>query len=391
MKRLRRSSPRTLSCPLFAIVIAVFALPAVAQDQQSNVDFANQSIEQLMNVDVTSVSRKQQKLSKVPAAIYVITQEEIARSGSTTIPDVLRMAPGVQVAQVDANRWAISVRGFNDIYSNKLLVLVDGRTVYSPSFSGVYWDQIDIPLDTIERIEVIRGSGGTMWGANAVNGVINIITKSSMDTKGGRISIGGGSTQPGDYLAQYGGNLGSSAAYRAFGHYSDFSPLAFGNSKANDGWSIGSGGFRLDWNRSKNDSLMVQGSAFRMNGDQTTLVVAPYGGLGQLAGEVSDSGSDISTQWKHRFSDHSETTLQFYDSNYERIDAGNHEKLGTTDFDFQHHVEIGSRNDVVWGVSTRLTEDHFETTPGSMQREGFAITFQHRPHRLCPVQHFFPG
>jgi iron complex outermembrane recepter protein len=138
--------------------------PAIAQDQRSNIDFANQSIEQLMNVDVTSVSRKQQKLSKVPAAIYVITQEEIARSGATTIPDVLRMAPGVQVAQVDANRWAISARGFNDIYSNKLLVLVDGRTVYSPSLSGMYWDQIDIPLDTIERIEAIRGSGGTMWG-----------------------------------------------------------------------------------------------------------------------------------------------------------------------------------------------------------------------------------
>jgi iron complex outermembrane recepter protein len=164
LKRLRRSSPRLLGCPLLAVVIAAFVTPAIAQDQRSNIDFANQSIEQLMNVDVTSVSRKQQKLSKVPAAIYVITQEEIARSGATTIPDVLRMAPGVQVAQVDANRWAISARGFNDIYSNKLLVLVDGRTVYSPSLSGMYWDQIDIPLDTIERIEAIRGSGGTMWG-----------------------------------------------------------------------------------------------------------------------------------------------------------------------------------------------------------------------------------
>ncbi len=239
MKRLRRLSY------LVAILTALQS-PVLAEDQPNNADFANQSIEQLMNVDVTSVSRKQQKLSKVPAAIYVITQEEITRSGATTIPDVLRMAPGVQVAQVDANRWAISVRGFNDIYSNKLLVLVDGRTVYSPSFSGVYWDQIDIPLDTIERIEVVRGSGGTMWGANAVNGVISIITKSSMDTKGARISIGGGSTEPGDYLAQYGGKLGSNAAYRTFGHYSDFNPLTFGSSKADDGWSIGSGGFRLD-------------------------------------------------------------------------------------------------------------------------------------------------
>jgi iron complex outermembrane recepter protein len=177
-------------------------------------------------------------------------------------------------------------------------------------------------------------------GTNTVNGVINIITKSSMDTKGGRIIIGGGSTHPGDYLARYGGKLGSNAAYRAFGHYSDFNPLTFGTSKANDGWSIGSGGFRLDWNRSKNDSIMVQGNAFQMNGDQTTLIVAPYGGLGQLAGGVSDNGSDIFTQWKHRFSDHSETTLQFYDSNYQRIDAGNHEKLGTADFDFQHHDQI---------------------------------------------------
>jgi iron complex outermembrane recepter protein len=128
---------------------------------------------------VTSVSRKTQKLSKTPAAIYVITQEQIKRSGMTSIPELLRMAPGVQVAQVDANRWAVSVRGFNDVYSNKVLVLVDGRTVYTPTFSGVYWDQLDIPLNDIDRIEVIRGSGGTMWGANAVNGVINIITKST--------------------------------------------------------------------------------------------------------------------------------------------------------------------------------------------------------------------
>ena len=159
-------------------------------------DLTSTSIEDLMNMEVTSASKKEQKLSQVAAAIFVITQEDIRRSGATNIPDVLRIAPGVQVAQLDANIWVITIRGFSDRFADKVLVLIDGRTVYTPTTSGVYWDQQDVPLDDIERIEVIRGPGGTIWGANAVNGVINITTKSAKDTRGGLVSLSGGSGNP---------------------------------------------------------------------------------------------------------------------------------------------------------------------------------------------------
>src|SRR3984885_5026961 len=190
------------------------------------------SLEDLMNIEVTSVSRKEEKLSKTAAAVYVISQEDIRRSGATNIPDLLRMAPGVDVAQIDANTWAISIRGFNDRYANKVLVLVDGRTVYTPTTSGVYWDQLDVPLEDIDRIEVTRGPGGTVWGANAVNGVINILTKSADATQGTIVSAGGGSQGTAQGLAQYGGKVGQNEAYRVFGDYSNQ-----GNLTASDGIS----------------------------------------------------------------------------------------------------------------------------------------------------------
>ena len=164
-----------------AAVLAVClsaGMVGLAQDPASN-DLSRMDLEDLMNVKVTSVSKREQKLSRTAAAVFVINQEDIRRSGATSIPDLLRMAPGVDVEQIDANAWAISIRGFNARYSNKVLVLIDGRTVYTHSFSGVFWDQIDMPLENIDRIEVIRGPGATVWGANAVNGVISIFTKST--------------------------------------------------------------------------------------------------------------------------------------------------------------------------------------------------------------------
>src|SRR2546428_6945625 len=160
--------------------------------QKQPKDLQSTSIENLMNVEVTSVSKKEQKLSQVAAAIFVITQEDIRRSGALNIPDLLRMVPGLDVAQINANTWAISARGFNLQFANKLLVLIDGRALYTPLFGGVYWDTLDVPLEDIERIEVIRGPGGTVWGANAVNGVINVITKTAADTQGGLVTGGGG-------------------------------------------------------------------------------------------------------------------------------------------------------------------------------------------------------
>ena len=223
-------------------------------------DLIHAQLEDLMDMQVTSVAKKEQTLSKAGAAVYVITQADIRTSGATNIPDLLRMAPGVDVARIDANSWAITVRGFNDRYANKVLVLVDGRSVYSPSFSGVFWDAQDVPLEDIERIEVIRGPGGTVWGANAMNGVINIITKSAKNTKGGLIATGAGSQTTADGLAQYGGGIGSKGTYRVYAKY--FSLGNFDLASGAPAWDGGHtlhAGFRSDWDLSPRDTLTVQG------------------------------------------------------------------------------------------------------------------------------------
>src|SRR6185295_2175571 len=194
--RLRAPSLLTLQPAIFAaILFAVVsgrAQPLSEAGRPAAKDLTEASLEELMQIEVTSVSKKEQKLSSAPAAIYVITQEDVRRSGLSSIPELLRMVPGLEVARISSHQWAISSRGFNGQWANKLLVLIDGRTVYTPTSSGVYWDSQDVLLEDIERIEVIRGPGATMWGANAVNGVINIITRSAKETQGGAITAGGG-------------------------------------------------------------------------------------------------------------------------------------------------------------------------------------------------------
>ena len=204
--------------PILFLFSLNFAIPLFSQ-QQSRSNLAQASLEDLLNIQVTSVSKKEQTLSRTAAAAFVITQEDIRRSGATDIPDLLRMVPGLDVAQINANTWAISARGFNLQFANKLLVLVDGRAVYTPLFGGVYWDTVDVPLEDIDRIEVIRGPGGTVWGANAVNGVINVITKSAADTQGGLITAGGGTQTEGFGTVQYGGKIKEDDSYRIFGKY----------------------------------------------------------------------------------------------------------------------------------------------------------------------------
>src|SRR5229473_4846006 len=187
-------------------LVLLFCAGPAARSQTPERNLADLSLEDLMNIQVTSVSKKQQRVSQTAAAIFVITAEDIRRSGAINVPDLLRMVPGVHVAQLDANIWVITIRGFSDRFADKVLVLIDGRTVYTPTSSGVYWDQQDVPLEDIERIEVIRGPGGTVWGANAVNGVISITTKSANGTLGGLISTVAGSQETSDALLQYGGN-----------------------------------------------------------------------------------------------------------------------------------------------------------------------------------------
>jgi iron complex outermembrane receptor protein len=355
--------------PLLALLLLD---PRSAPSQTSTPQaLADASLEDLMNVEVTSVSRKEQKLSRTAAAAYVISQEDIRRSGATNIPDVLRMAPGVDVAQIDANTWAISIRGFNDQYANMVLVLIDGRTVYTPISSGVYWDQIDVPLEDIDRIEITRGPGGTIWGANAVNGVINIITKNSGATQGAAVSAGGGSQGVAQGLAQYGGRVGQSGTYRVFGSYSNQGNLTSsdGTSAAADGWYKSHGGFRSDWSPSQSDSLTVQGDFLQTSEGETISTVF----ANQLPLErtfntpIATDSANLLARWGHKLANGSETSLQVYFDRYNRLEDGAHEALDNLDLDFQHHLALGARHDIVWGGGYRLTADS--------EAPGYSLTY----------------
>jgi iron complex outermembrane receptor protein len=352
-----------------ALAVGVAAsVPSWAQSPRP-ADLNNMDVEDLLNVKVTSVSKREQSLSRTAAAVFVINQEDIRRSGVTSVPDLLRMAPGVDVEQIDANVWAISIRGFNSRYSNKVLVLIDGRTVYSPAFSGVFWEQVDMPVENIDRIEVIRGPGSTVWGANAVNGVISIFTKSSKDTKGGLVSVTAGSQTHALGLAEYGGSVGKSGSYRAFGQ-----AFAVGNSAlpdgstANDNWTRTHAGFRSDWDLSQRDSLMVQGDLFANEQNQTrrnNIIPTPFDSIFNQS--MDATGGDVLARWNHTLAGGSQTSLQTYYDTYRRTDFGVPEALKTFDLDFQDHITEGNRHDIVWGLGYRSSNS---TIP-----PGFSVGF----------------
>ena len=230
------------------------------------------SVEELLNTKVTSVAKKAQSLNDAPAAAFVISNEDIKRSGATNIPDALRLAPGLDVARIDSNKWAVSSRGFNSRFANKLLVLVDGRNAYTRTFSGVYWENQDVMMEDIDRIEVIRGPGATLWGANAVNGVINIITKHSSQTQGGSLNVGGGTEEQGFGSFRYGTKLGEDTTARAYikGFHHDNNSHTDG-SNADDGWDEAQGGFRLDSQLNSQDSLKFQGDIYHNNINQSSV------------------------------------------------------------------------------------------------------------------------
>jgi iron complex outermembrane receptor protein len=330
-------------------------------------DLSEASLEQLINIKVTSVSKKEQKLFRAAAAIYVITQEDIRRSGAMDVPTLLRMAPGVYVARIDANAWAISIRGFSARYSNKVLVLIDGRTVYTPSFSGVFWDHQDLPLEDIDRIEVIRGPGATVWGANAVDGVISIITKSAQATQGGLVTAAGGSELNALGMVRYGGKIGGHGWYRAFGK-----AFQFGNQElqaagqAKDGWNRMQGGFRTDWELSERDSLTVEGDLFSNHESQTRrnsfVDVLPFDT--PFTEKFTAHGGHLLGRWDRTFSGGSDVKVQAYFDTYRRTDLGVPEAMDSMDVDFQHHFAFGSRHDIVWGLGYRVTSSGL--SPGHM-------------------------
>ncbi len=327
-------------------------------------------LRELTEIRVTSVSRRPQKLSDTAAAVYVITSEDIRRSGATTLPEVLRMVPGVEVARINASTWAITTRGMNGRFSNKLLVLVDGRSVYTPLFSGVYWETQDIPLEDVDRIEVIRGPGASIWGANAVNGIINVITRSAREDRGWLVSGTGGTEERARTLVRYEGRLGRGIHGRVYAQYRlvDEGEEARGVG-AEDGRRSLRGGLQMEWEGLGPNQWMLQTDAY--NGhqevayvDATQRILGLEGaGLPVLEDDVKTRGGWVLTRWRHLFPGFSELTVQAYWDRTVRDEPLLTETRDTLDLDMQHVIRIGSHHDVVWGVGFRWTRDRLTSSP----------------------------
>jgi iron complex outermembrane receptor protein len=324
-------------------------------DQLGSVDVSSP----MMGEEVTTVTRQPSTVGKSPAAVFVITPEMIARSGATTIPDVLRMAPGVQVAQIDANKWAISIRGFNNLYAGKLLVQIDGRVVYSQFFSGVIWSNQDVVLQDVERIEVIRGPGATVWGSNAVNGVINIITKPAIDTQGWLVMGGAGTEQRDLATIRYGGQVGDDFHYRIFGKQFQVDDGVFPGGGYDD-WHQERGGARCEWTPSDEDTITAQGQVFDSvagNAQTFAFPTAPF--VATPLYDSHDFGQDFLVRWTHVIDDESDWSVQAYYDNYGRVTPFANLNQRTYDVDFLYRFPIGDSHNVVCGTEYRRIDDHF--------------------------------
>ena len=352
--------------PPFVLValIALFAVPSPGLAQTKPTDLATLSIEDLMNIEIVSASRKEQRAGDAAAAVFVITQDDIRRSGMTAIPDLLRLAPGVDIAQINANKWGVSVRGFNAVYANKLLVLIDGRSVYNRLFAGVYWDSEDLMVDDIERIEVIRGPGAALWGANAVNGVINIVTKAAADTQGGLVRADGG-TSATQVAARYGGTAGT-GRYRVFAQGTGLtdSRLAPGVRADDDSRSVMTG-FRADW--------ITKPHAFTLEGDvKTTRFHALSSNLNPQTVALSPILTDPSNErhghllarWTHTRASGAALQVQsFVDLASRREPLGDYYRHAF-DVDTQYHTALAGHQDLVFGAGYRFIGERIAGVPG---------------------------
>ncbi|MBW8782194.1 MAG: TonB-dependent receptor [Verrucomicrobia bacterium] len=353
----------------FALGVCLLAstLPG-ASAQDSVTLYKALSMTELMDLEVTSVSRRSEKLSDTASAIQVITEDDIRRSGASSIPEALRLASNLEVAQVSSSQWAISARGFNSSISDKLLVMIDGRTVYTPLYAGVFWDVQDTLLEDVDRIEVISGPGATLWGANAVNGVINITTKEAKDTQGLLLLGGGGTELTGFGGMRYGGTLSPNLHYRIYTKYFDRdSTLRPNGSSGDNNWHMSQSGFRLDWDATAINLITVQGDLYGGRIDQPG------------PGDTEVTGGNLLGRWTHTFSPDSDLKFQwYYDRTHRNIPNSISEDLGTNDFDLQHHFLVGERHNLVWGLGYRHIDDHvvnpttFAFLPGDVQLQTFS-------------------
>ena len=331
-----------------AMLVFLVAAPAAALDSSTSA-LKSLSVEELMNIEVTSVSKTAAPLSTAAAAIYVITHEDVIRSGATSIPEILRLAPNLQVVQIGASNYTITARGFSgnsadQNFSDKLLVLIDGRSVYSPLYSGVYWDAQDVVLNDIERIEVISGPGATLWGANAVNGVINIITRNTADTQGGDVSAAAGNLEK-NTAARFGGRLSDDATFRVYAKGFERRALDLPSGiSADDGWSKTQVGFRTDWTPPAN-TVTVQGDVYRANENQSGTT------------DLSVAGANFLARWQHQFAADSALQIQAFYDETQRFNGGGGGAfvLHTYDLELQHSFALGRANNIVWGTGERVS------------------------------------
>lgn len=336
----------------------VLAFSATAAGQTGGRDLTDLSLEELMDVRVSLATRKPGRLSEIAAAVDVVTGDDMRRTGAENVPDALRQVPGMEVGRLDASKWALSSRGFNGLYSNKVLVLLDGMSLYSPVFLNVLWESMDIAPEEVSRIEVIRGPGATLWGAGAMNGVISIATREAAETQGLSLGAGTGTEQRALLSGRWGGAIGKKAFYRVYGRairHDGF--INSGGGPAGDHWNRQAGGFRLDWKPSRKNSLTLQGEACDADiGQEGNPTLVPGIVIDGPDYRVRTRTGHVSGRWRRVFSPRSDLDLRvsfngalrkesFFQAGYSRI----------LDVDAQHHVRVTGRHDIVWGAGFRRT------------------------------------
>jgi iron complex outermembrane receptor protein len=344
----------------FFLSVAISLTIANAEDSNPDpknpADLNQLSLEQLGNVEVSTVSKELEPMQKTAAAAYVITREDIQRSGATSLPEALRLAPGIEVGRIDADHWSVSVRGFAGQFSKSLLVLIDGRSVYTPLFSGVYWDAQNVMLEDVDRIEVIRGPGGTIWGANAVNGVINIITRSAKDTTGFTSNLGGGNLDQGVGDARYGGTGKRGFSYRLYSMGAMRGPEFHPDGDNFDRWRMGQAGFRTDWSRGANDSFTVQGDIY-LGESGENILLATYAPLAEVPEQdySAFSGGNLLTRWQHKIREGSDVQIQAYFDRTNRASIELGETRDTFDVDYMERARTWGQQELTWGLGARVS------------------------------------
>jgi iron complex outermembrane receptor protein len=343
----------------FCLLLAATAPQAFSDIDQSSNPAKQMTLEELGNVEVTTVSKQPEEIWKTAAAVYVITNEDIQNSGATTIPDALRLAPGVEVAQIDSHQWSVGIRGFGSNLTRNILVLIDGRTVYTTLLAGTYWEVQNVMLQDVDRIEVIRGPGGTIWGPNAVNGVINIITKTSKDTRGALLNAGGGNVDQGFFNARYGGGNGKTFDYRIYALGFDRGPEYHTDGNNFDAWRAAQAGFRTDWTKNDRDSITFQGDIYDEGAGQyvtATTYAPPYS---QNVDQTAPlAGGDIVGRWQRVQGEGKDIQLQAYFTRSNRDQANFDNDENTFDVDFMDRFRVGTRQQFSWGGGMRFTHEH---------------------------------